>query len=166
MQERVVVEVANRPRRGAEQGVVVEKPCWAEDPERPTVGRSAVDEASDLLETIPRRRDECIRRDVGEAGRRRHHRLAAPHGAVRRAGRLRGFDRHDLGTDALYDKARTGTNAKGGQGFFDILKGAGVPVRVYGARESTHNKINANLGLSDDPGTKALFEFVDGALKK
>ena len=47
-----------------------------------------------------------------------------------------------------------------------VLKGAGVPVRVFGARESTHNKINADLGLPDDPGTKALFEFVSGALNK
>ena len=47
-----------------------------------------------------------------------------------------------------------------------VLKGAGVPVRVFGARESTHNKINADLGLPDDPGTKALFEFVGEALKK
>jgi hypothetical protein len=37
---------------------------------------------------------------------------------------------------------------------------------VYGARESTHNKINADIGVPEDPGTKALFEFVDGALKK
>jgi hypothetical protein len=47
-----------------------------------------------------------------------------------------------------------------------VLKDAGVPVRVFGARESTHNRINADLGLPDDPGTKALLEFVDGALKK
>jgi acetyl esterase/lipase len=47
-----------------------------------------------------------------------------------------------------------------------VLKGAGVAVRLYGARESTHGKINADLGLPDDPGTKALFEFVDEALKK
>jgi acetyl esterase/lipase len=47
-----------------------------------------------------------------------------------------------------------------------VLEGAGVPVRVYGARESTHNKINADIGLHNDPGTKALFEFVAEALKK
>ena len=47
-----------------------------------------------------------------------------------------------------------------------VLKSAGVPVRVYGARESTHNKINADLGVPEDPGTKALFEFVGEALKK
>ena len=48
----------------------------------------------------------------------------------------------------------------------NVLKGAGVTVRVFGARESTHNKINADLGVPDDPGTKALFEFVGEALKK
>ena len=47
-----------------------------------------------------------------------------------------------------------------------VLKGAGVPVRVFGARESTHNKIDADLGLPDDPGTKALLAFVAEALKK
>jgi acetyl esterase/lipase len=47
-----------------------------------------------------------------------------------------------------------------------VLKGAGVPAKLYGARESTHNKINADIGLPDDPGTKALFEFVGEALKK
>ncbi len=47
----------------------------------------------------------------------------------------------------------------------NVLESAGVPVRVHGARESTHNKLNADIGLPDDPGTKALFEFVDEALK-
>jgi acetyl esterase/lipase len=45
-----------------------------------------------------------------------------------------------------------------------VLKGAGITARLYGARESTHNKINADLGLPDDPGTKALFDFVGEAL--
>jgi arylformamidase len=48
----------------------------------------------------------------------------------------------------------------------NVLKNAGVPTKVFGARESTHNKINDNLGLPDDPGTRALFEFVGDALKK
>ena len=47
-----------------------------------------------------------------------------------------------------------------------VLKNAGVPVTVFGARETTHNRINADLGLPDDPATKALFEFVAEALKK
>ena len=48
----------------------------------------------------------------------------------------------------------------------EALKGAGVGVRVFGAQESTHNKINADLGLLGDPGTKALFEFAGEALSK
>jgi arylformamidase len=48
----------------------------------------------------------------------------------------------------------------------NVLKSAGVTVGVFGARESSHNKINADLGVPDDPGTKALFEFVGEALKK
>jgi acetyl esterase/lipase len=48
----------------------------------------------------------------------------------------------------------------------NVLKDAGVPVTVFGARETTHNKINADLGKPDDPATKALFEFLDKAVKK
>src|SRR5438309_11917004 len=33
----------------------------------------------------------------------------------------------------------------------DVLRAAGVPVTVFGAKETTHNKINADLGLPDDP---------------
>jgi CubicO group peptidase (beta-lactamase class C family) len=42
----------------------------------------------------------------------------------------------------------------------NVLKDAGVPVTVFGAKETTHNKINADLGLPDDPATKKLFEFL------
>ena len=42
----------------------------------------------------------------------------------------------------------------------NVLKDAGIPVTVFGAKESNHTKINANLGLPDDPPTKALFEFL------
>ena len=48
----------------------------------------------------------------------------------------------------------------------NVLKEAGVPVTVFGARETTHNKLNADLGKPDDPATKALFDFLDKALKK
>jgi acetyl esterase/lipase len=47
-----------------------------------------------------------------------------------------------------------------------VLKEAGIAVHLFGGRETTHNKINADIGLPDDPGTKALFEFVGEALKK
>jgi acetyl esterase/lipase len=48
----------------------------------------------------------------------------------------------------------------------NALKAAGVSTTVFGARETTHNKINADLGLPDDPATKALFEFLGKALKQ
>jgi acetyl esterase/lipase len=48
----------------------------------------------------------------------------------------------------------------------NVLKGAGVPATVFGVKETNHNKINANLGLADDPATRAMFEFLGKALKK
>jgi len=48
----------------------------------------------------------------------------------------------------------------------NVLKEAGVPVTVFGAKETTHNKLNADLGLPEDPATKALSEFVGEALQK
>jgi acetyl esterase/lipase len=47
----------------------------------------------------------------------------------------------------------------------NVLKDAGVPVTLFGAKETTHTKINADLGRSDDPATTALFAFVEKALK-
>jgi arylformamidase len=47
-----------------------------------------------------------------------------------------------------------------------VLKDAGIPTKVFGAKETNHTKLNDNLGLSDDLPTKALFEFVGEALKK
>lgn len=46
------------------------------------------------------------------------------------------------------------------------LKDAGVTVKVFGARESTHTRVNAELGLPDDPATKELWSFLVEALKK
>ena len=48
----------------------------------------------------------------------------------------------------------------------NVLKDAGIAVTIFGAKETTHSKINANLGSNDDPATKALFEFLDRILKK
>jgi arylformamidase len=48
----------------------------------------------------------------------------------------------------------------------NVLKNAGIPETVFAAKETTHNKINADLGKPDDPATKALFEFLDKSLKK
>ena len=50
--------------------------------------------------------------------------------------------------------------------FGAVLKAADIPVRVFGARDTDHSRINANLGVDGDPSTEALFEFVATALKK
>jgi len=48
----------------------------------------------------------------------------------------------------------------------NVLKDAGVSATLFGAKETTHSKINADLGLPDDLATKALLEFLGKALKK
>ncbi len=56
-------------------------------------------------------------------------------------------------------------NAAQAQRLGAVLKEADIPVRVFGAQETNHTRINANLGTQDDPSTKALFDFVAQALK-
>ncbi len=65
----------------------------------------------------------------------------------------------------LYVAEHPDTSAQA-QRLANALKAAGVPVTVFGGKETTHNKINADLGLPDDPPTKALFAFLGKALKK
>jgi acetyl esterase/lipase len=48
----------------------------------------------------------------------------------------------------------------------NVLKDAGVPATVFAAADTNHSRINANLGLPDDPATKALFEFLARAVEK
>ena len=47
-----------------------------------------------------------------------------------------------------------------------VLKEAGVQVRVFGAKETTHDQLNDHLGVPDDPATKALYEFIAERVKK
>jgi acetyl esterase/lipase len=47
-----------------------------------------------------------------------------------------------------------------------VLTEAGVPAKLFGAQNSEHSKLNDDLGLSDDPATKAMFEFADKLMKK
>jgi acetyl esterase/lipase len=42
------------------------------------------------------------------------------------------------------------------------LSAAEVPVTVFGAEETTHRRLNENLGRDDDPSTKELFKFLEG----
>ena len=46
-----------------------------------------------------------------------------------------------------------------------VLKEADVPVRLFGAKNTYHTKLNDDLGLVDDPATKVLFEFVASTVK-
>jgi acetyl esterase/lipase len=64
----------------------------------------------------------------------------------------------------LYVAEHPDTTAQA-QRLANVLKDAGIPVILFGARETTHNKINADLGRPDDPATKALFEFLGRILK-
>ena len=41
-----------------------------------------------------------------------------------------------------------------------------MPVRVFGAKDTDHSKLNDDLGRPDDPATAALYEFVTEVLKK
>ena len=47
-----------------------------------------------------------------------------------------------------------------------VLNDAGIPATLFGGKETTHTRINENLGQPDDPATIAVFQFVDAALKK
>ena len=47
-----------------------------------------------------------------------------------------------------------------------VLKEAGVPVRAFGAKETTHDKLNDDLGLPGDPATAELDEFVAQILNR
>lgn len=49
--------------------------------------------------------------------------------------------------------------------FANALKAAGVPVKLFAGRETSHNRINEQLGVPGDLATQELFAFVTGALK-
>lgn len=65
----------------------------------------------------------------------------------------------------LYVSGHPDTTAQA-QRLASVLNAAQIPAKAFGARETTHNKLNADLGLPDDPATKELFDFVSAALKK
>ena len=66
----------------------------------------------------------------------------------------------------LYVAQHPDTTAQA-QRLANVLKSAGVATELFGRkRDQPHNKLNADLGLPDDPATKALFKFVGDALQK
>lgn len=50
--------------------------------------------------------------------------------------------------------------------FGAVLKEAGVPTTLFGAKNTYHEKLNDDLGISGDPATKALYEFIRSIDKK
>ena len=49
--------------------------------------------------------------------------------------------------------------------FAAVLEAAGIPVTVVGVRETTHAKLNDNLGEPGDLATTALWTFVHAVVK-
>jgi hypothetical protein len=47
-----------------------------------------------------------------------------------------------------------------------VLTEAGIPAKLFGAKNSEHSKLNEDLGLPDDPATAALSEFAADVSKK
>ena len=47
-----------------------------------------------------------------------------------------------------------------------MLQEAEIPATLFGARETTHNKLNADLGLPDDPATQELCKFLGPLIAK
>jgi len=50
--------------------------------------------------------------------------------------------------------------------FGAVLKEAGVPTTLFGAKDTYHDKLNDDLGIPDDPATKALYDFIKSIDKK
>jgi len=56
-------------------------------------------------------------------------------------------------------------NSAQAQRLGSVLTEAGISAKVFGGKETNHNKINANLGVAGDEPTAALYEFLDRQLK-
>ena len=48
----------------------------------------------------------------------------------------------------------------------EVLKQSEIPVKLYGARDSNHNRLNDELGKDDDPATQEFYNFLDPLVKK
>ncbi len=47
-----------------------------------------------------------------------------------------------------------------------VLQDSKIAVKLFGVKETTHTKINADIGLADDVASEALFVFLEDCLKK
>lgn len=65
----------------------------------------------------------------------------------------------------LHVAAHPDTSAQA-QRLGNALKEAGVSAKIFGAKDTGHVKLNDDLGLTNDPATKALADFVAGILRR
>jgi arylformamidase len=65
----------------------------------------------------------------------------------------------------LYVGEHPDTSAQA-QRLASVLTEAGIAAKLFGAKNTNHSQINENLGLPEDPSTKALFEFAGEIAKK
>ncbi len=63
----------------------------------------------------------------------------------------------------LYVSSHPDTSAQA-ERLASSLLAAEVPAKLHGAKDSTHSKVNEDIGLAADPGTIAIFEFISKAL--
>lgn len=64
----------------------------------------------------------------------------------------------------LHVAAHTDTSAQAYR-LWAALDTAGIPATLFGAASTDHVKLDRDIGLADDPATRALFEFMDRVLK-
>jgi acetyl esterase/lipase len=64
----------------------------------------------------------------------------------------------------IYVSGHPDTTAQA-QRLANVLKGANISAQLYGGRETTHNKVNADIGVAGDAGTKGVTEFLARVLK-
>ena len=65
----------------------------------------------------------------------------------------------------LYVSSHPDTSAQA-ERLASVLKENDVPVTLVGVRETTHSKLNHDIGMPDDLASKRLFDFMDNALKQ
>jgi acetyl esterase/lipase len=65
----------------------------------------------------------------------------------------------------LYVSSHPDTSAQA-ERLATVLKENDVPVTLVGVRETTHSKLNHDIGMPDDLASRKLFEFMENALKK
>jgi arylformamidase len=65
----------------------------------------------------------------------------------------------------LYVSSHPDTSAQALR-LYSVLSAAGISAKLFGARDSTHTRLNDDLGEPDDPATAELYQFVADALRK